>query len=1027
MASFFVHLPATGILLTLTLFLSSLMSISMAAGPLKSNEYELSISFIPEQGQLTGTSKITLPPNRKITLWLDGLNITGSLLKDENGAEHELLPLQEVLIIPSANTSRTLYLSYTKTIKNGSDNLISPKGISLSGNWYPLPDQPMQFHVTATLPEGFTAIMESDSFPLKQRGNTVSATFSWPVTNIHFNAGPYIIEKQQVREGLFVYSMFFKEDKDLSGDYLQAAAGYLNRYEKEIGPFPYNHYVIVANRLPTGYSMPTFTLLGQIVLRLPFIKDTSLGHEIVHSWFGNAVEVDYSQGNWCEGLTSFLADHAYREEKGEGVEDRRESITRYLSYVHKESAIPLADFTSASHNQPMAEAKRSVGYIKGALFFHELREKIGNQPFYDGIRHFYTENSGKHARWSDLQKSFEKTSHSDLTNFFSERLTRSDIPDLSVDDIRIDYIDNKPALSFSLLQNSVEPYTLVVPIRIKMMSSTLDVNREITERETRISIPVSQLPLEFIVDPEHAFLRQLSEKEVPAIWSKFMGARKQLVILAPDTDMNVYQPFLDALGEKELTITTAEKVSNKDLAQNDLLFLGADQPAARSIFGLPDHPEEGFTLDVRSNPLNRDHVAVIVSSSGKDQTKAVAGRISHYGKYSYLEFKNGRNVTKSILPAVSGLHFTLEELPQGAAASSLSPFEEIIEQIADARVVYVGETHTSFSDHMLQLRIIEALHKINPHLAIGMEMFPTISQPALDKYTLGAEEIDERTFLKESDYYNVWGYDYRYFREILRFARENKLPVIGLNIDRRIVSEVFRSGNTDSLDKETKKKLPQDRNLDMQGYSERLSFIHNIHVQGSHGSGAESGFIQAQGIWDETMAKNISDFLKKQPEYRMVVLAGSQHTRKDSGIPPRVARRVQVEQASILNIYNDNSPINLDQVADYFFLAAPAELSPSAKIGVVLSTETEDGLSFQKITELSPHGKAAAAGLLADDIVKEINGFPISDMADLRIAMLDARAGETVDIKVIRKKSSADQELLIEVELTTPPSSQAHP
>lgn len=1027
MSSFSVHLSATGILLSLTLCLSSFMSISMAADPQKTSDYELSVSFIPEQGQLTGTSKITINPNHKVTLRLDGLKVTGSLLKDENGAEHELLPLQDVLTLPSANTRRTLYLSYTKTIKNGSGNLISPKGISLSGTWYPLPEQPMQFHVTATLPEGFTAVMESDSFPLKQRGNTVSAEFSWPVTNIHFNAGPYIIEKQPVREGLFVYSMFFKEDKDLAGDYLKAAAGYLNRYEKEIGPFPYNHYVIVANRLPTGYSMPTFTLLGQTVLRLPFIKDTSLGHEIVHSWFGNAVEVDYSEGNWCEGLASFLADHAYREEKGEGIDDRRESITRYLSYVHKESAIPLAAFTSASHNQSMAEAKRSVGYIRGALFFYELREIIGNQPFYDGIRHFYMENSGKHADWTDLQRSFETTSRSDLGNFFSERLTRSDIPDLSVDDIRIDYVENEPILSFSLLQKSAEPYSLVVPIRIKMMSSTLNVNRKITEKETRITIPVAQLPLEFTVDPEHAFLRQLTEKEVPAVWSRFMGAQKQLVILAKENDRDIYQPLLNAFGKVEMTITTADKVTNEDLAHNDLLFLGADQPAGRAIFGLPDHPDEGFTLDVRSNPLNRDHVAVIVSSSGKDQTGAVAGRLSHYGKYSYLEFKNGRNVTKNIQPAISGLRFTLEELPIGAATSNLSPFEQIIAKFSDARVVYVGETHTSFSDHRLQLRIIEALHKINPQLAIGMEMFPATSQPALDKYTLGVEEIDERTFLKESDYYNVWGYDYRYFREILRFARENKLPVIGLNLDRQIVSEVFRTGSTDSLDKETKEKLPLDRNLDMEGYSERLSFIHNIHVQGSHGSGAESGFIQAQGIWDETMAENISDFLIKQPEYRMVVLAGSQHTRKDSGIPPRVARRIQVEQASVLNIYNDNPPVSLDQVADYFFLSAPAELPPSARIGVVLSTETEDGRSFQKITELSPHGKATAAGLLAGDIIKEINGLPVSDMADLRIAMLDAGAGETVEIKVIRKKGGAEQENLIKVELTTAPSSPAHP
>ena len=68
-----------------------------------------------------------------------------------------------------------------------------------------------------------------------------------------------------------------------------------------------------------------------------------------------------------------------------------------------------------------------------------------------------------------------------------------------------------------------------------------------------------------------------------------------------------------------------------------------------------------------------------------------------------------------------------------------------------------------------------------------MEMFPSSSQPALDKYTLSGERIDERVFLKESDYYNVWRFDYRFFRDILRFAKDNQLPVIGLNLERKIV------------------------------------------------------------------------------------------------------------------------------------------------------------------------------------------------------------------------------------------------
>lgn len=1026
MASFSDYLPTTIVFLSLILIGCSCFSSVSLAKEHEDHEYELSLSFIPEEGQLIGTAKITVEPGRKLTLFLHGLEVTGTLLRDENGKEHELLATQDVLILPSAKTSRTLYLSYTRTIKNDFDNLISPEGISLTSNWYPHPEQPMRFHVTAALPNHFSAIMESDSFPLKQQDNTVSATFSKPVTNIHFTAGPYFIKKQKVREGLFVYSMFFKEDKDLAGGYLQAAANYLHRYEKEIGPYPYNHYVIVANRLPTGYGMPTFTLLGQIVLRLPFIKETSLGHEIVHSWFGNAVEVDYSQGNWCEGLTSFLADHAYREEKGEGTADRLESITRYHNYVHNESAIPLMAFTSASHNQPMAKAKRAVGYNKGSLFFHELRTKIGRQAFRKGLRLFYADNTGKKASWVDIQKSFEEASGAKLGRFFTERLARNYIPELGVEDIRIEYSNDNPALTFSLLQQSEKPFSLVVPIQIKTMSATIKVNTEITELKTRVTIPLNQRPLEFTIDPEHTFLRQLSDEEQPAVWAGFLGSQKPLVILAKESDRDLYQPFLDALGELKLTVTTATEINNQEISENDLLFLGLNQAPGRALFGLPNHPEQGFTLDVRRNPLNRNHVAVLVSSSGKDQTVAVARRLSHYGKYSYLEFKNGRNVTKKIQPTNSGLRFILEELPAGGTTSNLTSFVQVVDKLADARVVYVGETHTSFADHLLQLRIIEALHKKHPNLAIGMEMFPASSQPALDRYTLSGEMVDERTFLKESDYYNVWRFDYRFFQDILRFARKNRIPVIGLNLDRKIVSEVFRSGGTDSLAQEVKDLLPRDRNLDMEGYSERLSFMHNVHMQGSHGSGAESGFIQAQGIWDETMAENIAAFLSKKPDYQLVVLAGSQHTRKDSGIPPRVARRLPVPQASVLNIYNDSEPADLSQVADYYFLATSAELPESPKIGIVLVTQTEKDQTFQKISQLSPHGKAAAAGLREDDILKEVNGYPVSNMADLRIAMLGTTTGETIDIKVVRKKDN-DNELLFKVELTLPPPSPPHP
>ena len=66
--------------------------------------------------------------------------------------------------------------------------------------------------------------------------------------------------------------------------------------------------------------MPSFTLLGSQVIRLPFILASSYPHEILHNWWGNSVFVDYESGNWCEGLTAYMADHLIQEQRGRGRE-----------------------------------------------------------------------------------------------------------------------------------------------------------------------------------------------------------------------------------------------------------------------------------------------------------------------------------------------------------------------------------------------------------------------------------------------------------------------------------------------------------------------------------------------------------------------------------------------------------------------------------------------------------------------------------------------------------------------------------
>jgi uncharacterized iron-regulated protein len=1016
----------------LSLILLAVLTVSgpeLVTGEESAADYDLSVTFSPESHSLRGTARITLPAGAGIDLDLHGLTVDGLLLREEDGRElTPPQPQQEMLHLAGAATRRELYISYARVVRDSPDERIDPSGIVLTGLWHPVPQREMRFQLSAGLPPGFSAAVESDRFPLATDGDRLIAAFSQPLQNLHFVAGPYVEDSLEVRPGLRVYSLFFAEDRQLAQSYLEAAAGYLRRYEREIGPYPYAHYLIVANRLPTGLGLPTFTLLGQQVLRLPFIRETSLGHEVLHSWFGNSVEVDYAKGNWCEGLTTFLADHAFRADQGQGAADRKERITNYLSYVNKETAVPLSAFRSADHRQPQGQAVRAVGYNRGAMFFQELRELLGAEAFSRGLRTLYRDNQGKSASWSDLQQSFSLASDRDLGGFFSERLDRTAIPKLAVSDIAVSQTGAATRLTFQLSQRSEPPFALRLPIEV---TTATGVERFAVASEravTPVSLTINGLPLQLSIDPDYSLMRQLAVAELPPVWSRFLGARKKLVILESEGQRDLYAPLLDALGDESWTVRTAAEVKSGELNGSSLLFLGLQQPLSRSLFARPDHPATGFTLDVRRHPLNPELTAVLVSSSGRAETAAVAHKLSHYGKYSLLHFASGRNTRQETEESESGLRFIIDQPPAGAAVAALNPFAAIIDRLAGSRVVYVGETHTSMADHHLQLQVIESLHRQNPDLAIGMEMFPTTSQEALDRYTSRAD-LDEPGFLKASRYFQVWSYDYRFYREIINFARSRRIPVIGLNLEQEVVSTVFKTGSLDALPEEVRKSLPPDRDLDMPGYADWLAILHDMHAAAGPDGGTFGGFIQAQALWDETMAANIAAYLNRHPGRRMVVLAGSEHSRKDRGIPPRLQRRLPLQQATILNIAGGEGHPDIAEMADYFFVSPPQVLPPAAKMGILLESRQEGKSGSLRISGFSPESGADEAGMRKDDVLLTVNDLPVRDMDDVRIALLDAKSGDEVRVTVerIEKKGEQPKKKQVVFKLITPAEGRPHP
>ncbi len=137
-----------------------------------------------------------------------------------------------------------------------------------------------------------------------------------------------------------------KPDQALADRYLDATAQYLEMYRGLLGPYPYSKFALVENFWETGYGMPSFTLLGEQIIRFPFILHSSYPHELLHNWWGNGVFVDLAGGNWCEGLTAYLADHLIAEQRGQGADHRRAILQKGHGLRHARerlSAVALSE------------------------------------------------------------------------------------------------------------------------------------------------------------------------------------------------------------------------------------------------------------------------------------------------------------------------------------------------------------------------------------------------------------------------------------------------------------------------------------------------------------------------------------------------------------------------------------------------------------------------------------------------------------------------------------------------------------
>ena len=250
----------------------------------------------------------------------------------------------------------------------------------------------------------------------------------------------------------------------------------------------------------------------------------------------------------------------------------------------------------------------------------------------------------------------------------------------------------------------------------------------------------------------------------------------------------------------------------------------------------------------------------------------------------------------------------------------VSSQNQILSELAQANVVYLGETHDNPDDHKAQLDILQRLHKGKAKMAIAMEMFQRPYQGVLDRYLAG--QLNEQELVEQTEYEQRWGFPWEYYAPILRFAKREHLPVLAINTPTEITHKVAHEG-LESLTLAERQFIPpfSEIRTDNPEYRQMAIAAFQQHRAAGQGSSVdESRFFLAQVLWDETMADSVAKFLQTHLGDQVVVLAGQAHIVYGYGIPSRVARRFKnriVQQSVLLSFPEDASTSDEKPVADF--------------------------------------------------------------------------------------------------------------
>ena len=596
---------------------------------------------------------------------------------------------------------------------------VEEQGVFLAGTSYWVPtfgDGLVTFDLRVEdLPDGWEVVSQGE----REVGDS---SVRWlgqdPTEEIYLVGGPLQATCEDAGE-VEICAFLRSEDPALANRYLAATRRYLSMYESILPPYPYASFALVENFWETGYGMPGFTLLGPKVIRFPWILTSSYPHELLHNWWGNSVYVDVDRGgNWCEGLTAYMADHLLAEQRGEGVLYRRSALQKYTDYALGTPDLPISEFRSRT-----SAATEAVGYGKSAMLFHMIRRQAGDEAFNEALTVFHRDHAFTQAAFEDIATVLDRGEGGDWHDFIDAWTSRSGAPRIEIVQVTAIQLGRGGWKLTLEARQSGPPFPMWLPIAVTVEGQAEPVWAEIESEDGvfRADVSCPGQPLRLDVDPAFDAMRQLDPREVPPALSRLFGHDDPLFVMPSSASSDEIEAWR-ALAEVWAAPSTPRLVTDGEagdvFAQGGVWLLGWDNAHAEQLTQrLQVHGVEpsddgvrvgGEVVERAGQSLvlvaRADHPANAVGWIAADPAEAIAGlarKLPHYSRYSFLAFRGDEpeNVAKQMWePVGSPLVMQLAEgampplsMPERAPLAARPPLFDAAILLAAAETLSAPE------------------------------------------------------------------------------------------------------------------------------------------------------------------------------------------------------------------------------------------------------------------------------------------------------------------------------------------------